>query len=402
MAKPPSAKSILRNMKKQKYEPKTPIASEMFLPNYSGIKHKLQSNVNLGTQGSVLFLDSKGNIAEDNSKLFWNNTNNFLGVGTNTPEAQLHTSADGGVGHGMIIANHVSSLHSASINFRKSRGSKAAPLDVVDQDYGGVFFWEHYQGGIYRHTAGFGTSINGAVSDNNVPTNLWFFTSKTHQSDPYPTHVKMLIDENGNIGIGSTNPQGKLHVGDQATNYLKIANDGELTLVGTARVKKKIYIDANGIRAPGAKPATFVEDGLTGCWEFADAIEANQESVSGTLLILPDMDRSMPITLNVGWHANGVSPGNCKWQLEYLWISPNEDVTAGAQETLTKVSTASATSDGLVIAEITGIDLPSSTDKALFWKLTRLSADAEDTISDVVHLRGQFFEYTSNKLREAT
>tara|TARA_Y100000310_G_scaffold8860_1_gene9384 strand:- start:1241 stop:1927 length:687 start_codon:yes stop_codon:yes gene_type:complete len=37
MARPPSAASVLRNMKKQTFEPKTPIASEMFIPNHSGI-----------------------------------------------------------------------------------------------------------------------------------------------------------------------------------------------------------------------------------------------------------------------------------------------------------------------------------------------------------------------------
>ena len=114
------------------------------------------------------------------------------------------------------------------------------------------------------------------------------------------------------------------------------------------------------------------------------------------------MDRSVVPKFGIGWHANGVSPGDCKWQFEYLWISPNEDVTAAAQETLTVTSTASATSDGLVVAEVTGIDLPSSTDVALFWKITRLSADADDTISAVTHLRGNYFKYTANKLGEAT
>ena len=38
MARPKSADSILRNLKKQKFEPKTPIASEMFLPNTSDTK----------------------------------------------------------------------------------------------------------------------------------------------------------------------------------------------------------------------------------------------------------------------------------------------------------------------------------------------------------------------------
>jgi len=186
-------------------------------------------------------------------------------------------------------------------------------------------------------------------------------------------------------------------------NYAEFKSDGELNLHGTARVKKDLWVGANGIKAPGAKPATFVEDGLTGCWEFADqAVAGNQEQVSGTIKIPLDMDRSVEPTYNIGWHANGISPGNCKWQFEYLWVGANEDVTAAAQETLTIVSTASATSNGLVVAQVSGIDLPSSTDKAMFWRITRLSADPQDTIAAVTHMRGQFFQYTADKLGEAT
>lgn len=190
-------------------------------------------------------------------------------------------------------------------------------------------------------------------------------------------------------------------IGD-GTNYTEIKTDGEINLHGTARVEKCHWICANGIKAPGSKPADFVEDGLTGCWEFGDEIEANQESVSGTVKTPCDMDRTIAPKFGIGWHANGVSPGDCKWQLEYLWVSPNEDVTAVAQETLTVVSTASATSDGLIVAEFTGIDLPSGTDVAMFWKITRLSADASDTIAAVTHMRGNYFKYTSNKLGVAT
>jgi len=210
------------------------------------------------------------------------------------------------------------------------------------------------------------------------------------------------IDSSGNIDSSGTISAGACDFGDGGTtNYVEIKTDGEINLHGTARVIKNHWIGANGIKAPGAKPATFVEDGLTGCWEFADAIEANQESVSGTVKIPNDMDRSIVPTFGIGWHADGVSPGDCKWQFEYLWISLNEDVTAGAQETLTAVSTASATSNGLTVLEIIGINLPSDTDVAMFWKITRLSGDAEDTIADVVHLRGNYFEYTANSLGES-
>lgn len=38
-----------------------------------------------GTAGSVLFIDPANTLAQDNANLFWDNANNRLGIGTNTP-----------------------------------------------------------------------------------------------------------------------------------------------------------------------------------------------------------------------------------------------------------------------------------------------------------------------------
>jgi len=164
------------------------------------------------------------------------------------------------------------------------------------------------------------------------------------------------------------------------------------------RTEIDLWLDAAGIRAPGDKPASFVEYGLTGVWQFGNEIEANQESISGTVKIPSDMDRDVAPLFKIGWSADGASPGNCKWQLEYLWIGLNEATNAAAQGTLTVISTASTVSNGLIITPFTGIDLPSSTDKALFFKITRLSGDVQDTIADDVEMRGRLFTYTKNTL----
>ena len=185
-------------------------------------------------------------------------------------------------------------------------------------------------------------------------------------------------------------------------NYCQVKADGEVNLHGTARVIIDLWLDAGGIKAPGAKPATFVELGLTGVWQFADAIAADQESISGTLKIPADMDRTYVPMFKVGWSADGVSPGNCKWQLEYLWVAPGDDTSAAAEETLTVVGAASSTSNGLIITAFSGINLPGSTDQAMFFKLTRLSGDAEDTIVDTTEMRGRLFTYVSDKLGTAT
>jgi hypothetical protein len=41
------------------------------------------------TTGSVLFADGSGNVGEDNSNFFWDDTNNRLAVGTTTPKAAM-------------------------------------------------------------------------------------------------------------------------------------------------------------------------------------------------------------------------------------------------------------------------------------------------------------------------
>lgn len=42
-----------------------------------------------GTSGSVLFADSSNNFAQNNANLFWDNTNNFLGIGTAAPASKV-------------------------------------------------------------------------------------------------------------------------------------------------------------------------------------------------------------------------------------------------------------------------------------------------------------------------
>ena len=182
----------------------------------------------------------------------------------------------------------------------------------------------------------------------------------------------------------------------------KVIFNEVLSLVGDARVTESMWISAGTARAPGAKPAAFVQYGLTGVWQFGDEIEANQESISGTVRLPSTMDKTIAPLFIIGWSADGVSPGNCEWQLEYLFIAPNEATDGAAQETLTVTSTASSTSNGLVFATFTGVDVPGSTDVAFFFRITRLSGHANDTISDDVELRGMNFKYTINKLGTPT
>lgn len=59
-----------------------------------------------GTAGSVLFVDASGNLGQDNSNLFWDDSNNRLGIGTTSPNRELEVNgaiAAGDSGAGIVI-----------------------------------------------------------------------------------------------------------------------------------------------------------------------------------------------------------------------------------------------------------------------------------------------------------
>jgi len=234
---------------------------------------------------------------------------------------------------------------------------------------------------IFTNVASGGTARDFAIGTVDAK-DLYFATNNTQR-------VKIASNGNAYIGDGGT------------TNYLEIKSDGEINLHGTARVTKDLWIDASGIKAPGSKPATEISFGAleTTAWQFSDeGVAGNQQTVSWRIAPLYDMDRSVAPVIRIGWSS--ASSGNCEWQLEYRWLSEDEDCTAAAEETLTVIDAASTTSNGLVITTVSGINAPSSTDASIIFRLKRLSAGANDTISDTVELHGICFNYTSNKLGE--
>ena len=245
-------------------------------------------------------------------------------------------------------------------------------------------------------TAGCGAPGDPIVDDL-YTQNVYPGTASTYSigSEDYP-YLEGWFDA---VNTDNLTAGGSLHAGN-AINYTSFDGNGVLTMAGSARTTNSVWVDAGGIKAPGAKPATAIAHGAleTPAWQFANqAIAGNQETVSFNIRIPERMDRSVEPTITIGWSST-TNAGNAKWQLEYLWTSLNEDTTAAAQETLTVTTAASGTAEGLVTSTFTGIDVPSDTDICVHCRITRLSADAADTIADTLELHGLCLSWTSNKL----
>ena len=195
------------------------------------------------------------------------------------------------------------------------------------------------------------------------------------------------------------NPLG-LIIGDYPDNYLDVNTDGEVNLYGTARVIKGRWFPFNELKAPGTKPATFKEWGISGAWEFSDGTD---DTIVFNLQVPTDMDRTVAPSFIIGWSTNTtVTTETAVWQLEYLYTAAGEDTTAAAQETLPISSNAIAQANGLIEVEITGMDLPGATDACIHCRLKRLGADGADDLTDTAELHGVCIKYTSNKLGTAT
>ena len=135
------------------------------------------------TEGSVVFGGSDGYLTEDNAKLFWDDSNNRLGIGTNTPERTLHIQDDNGV-----------------VRIDRDTNSPAFILArFPNNDYATP--WK--------------TFIFSVVASG--PDEGMFQIADMHQNVSGANDKRFTIISNGDVGIGTVTPSTKLEVSGTIT-----------------------------------------------------------------------------------------------------------------------------------------------------------------------------------------
>lgn len=81
-----------------------------------------------GTSGSVLFVDSNVNLAQDNSNFFWDNSNNRVGIGTAAPSAKLEIMNGAATDISLILQGAASQ----SVDFLRLQNSSGTNLLIAD------------------------------------------------------------------------------------------------------------------------------------------------------------------------------------------------------------------------------------------------------------------------------
>ncbi len=138
---------------------------------------RIGSRINNSTSGSILFVNSDLKITQDNSNLFWDDTNNRLGIGIASPARELHIHASNFTD--IQITNDITG----------STSSDGVTLSMTNNDF---------------------------YLNNKEIGNFLFFTNNTE---------RIRIDSTGNLGIGTTNPTNKLHIDSGATAVSVVFED---------------------------------------------------------------------------------------------------------------------------------------------------------------------------------
>ena len=197
-----------------------------------------------------------------------------------------------------------------------------------------------------------------------------------------------------NIGgiIYSPDYRAGVRFGDGA-NETQISATGVLTMAGTARVYKNLFIRPAALGVGGAAPASATVNALGfSILEFADAADDYAQVNINTP---SDMDLTAACEIRIAWSVPNTS-ANMTWGYGYCVVGENED-TEGSPTTSTTVVTSSSTADGRTSDTLFTIpaDTLAAGDLLQIYFYRDVSADA---YSNPVDVHGMALKYTANKL----
>ena len=214
------------------------------------------------TAGSVVFAGASGVYTQDNANLFWDNSNDRLGIGTSSPvgkidyisgSARVYMSDQGSAGfitavnttntayaplalNGSVLILKTGDAERARIDASGNVGigtsSPGVKLDVAGDIRSTSGNYYAANGGVYGWGS-LATYVGGSSATNII-------TFQTNSSE------RMRIDSSGNVGIGTTAPQSKMEIratsGGSTFNALTLSNYvGASVNTGVA-----LYFDPNG------------------------------------------------------------------------------------------------------------------------------------------------------------
>jgi len=254
----------------------------------------------------------------------------------------------------------------------------------------GKFFHDGSNTIIYNTFAG-GIKLENNVQDGDIIFQV--DDGGVDKTITWNADVDQLVHSNALFNFNSA-----ARIGDGTTNYSAFATDGELTLVGTARVKKNIAKLVEAGRGANS-PTERTDEAPYVSWTFA----INDDS-EHTLIIPHDMDFTQDAIVYVQWYTSvDQTDDEVNWQVEWNSRAVGEtinagsttdtsgDVSCGTQWVITETLVETITGNSIAADDILGLDLK------------RIAiVDGTDPAVGSIHVLGVHVEYTANKLGDPT
>jgi len=183
------------------------------------------------------------------------------------------------------------------------------------------------------------------------------------------------------------------------SNNLRLTGDDGNRILDIARVKKTDWLSIGAISTHGANIPTEQDLGIGKVWRFADA-PINYQCCTTRMQVPKDIDFSVQPVLKIGWSTSDINGLQCRWQVEYLWRTENESMSAAAEGTVVGNYIDSAVVNGLTMISVQ-LDNINTDDVCITFRICRRSDQAGDTLNGInVDLHGICLYYVSNKLGE--
>ncbi|CAB4136236.1 hypothetical protein UFOVP917_3 [uncultured Caudovirales phage] len=239
-----------------------------------------------------------------------------VGVGTAIPETSLEVALNG-TGDCIIarsetqvstqLAAYKVGAFSNGTNFalNKARGTYASPVIVNDGDDVGVLIFSGHDGSAYKQSCLIRAFVNGSPSSGSVPGAFGFSTTNASETAPAE---RMRITSSGNVGIGTSAPETKLHAVNTAAGAAVVGafiQNADNT-VGT---ETRLAFSANGASLAGNRYAWIghVNTGGTngGALTFATTIGGTPSTEKMRIDSLGNVGigTSAPFSFGVNWRT---------------------------------------------------------------------------------------------------
>ncbi len=163
-------------------------------------------------QGSIPFIGAGGMVMQDNSNLYWDDTNNRLGIGTDSPGYQLTLAGDGtsNADASLEMAVYADSGQPAGLYLHRARGSDSSPTAITNTLPIGEVMAGGYDGtSMVEYSAGIQMDATEDWSSTAHGTRIFFSTTENGTTGMVN---RMVIGDNGNVGIGTDTPDYALQV----------------------------------------------------------------------------------------------------------------------------------------------------------------------------------------------